>query len=1122
MMTEIGLRDYISEVDSLIEGNSYDEAIAHCRHILQQYPKYLEAYRVLGKAALEKEDYNAATDIFQRVLSVDPEDFVARVGLSIVYDRQDKLNDALWHMERGFELMPSNDVIQGELRRLYGRRDGVAPDRIGLTRGALARMYAQGDLCAEAISELRTLLRESPDRIDLQVLLAETLWRDEQVNEAASVAERVLDKLPNCLTANLLLGEIWLNSGFSEDGEMYLRRAQAVDPDNLRAVDLLGASSPLSEQRTTVKRLAYESSTRVVVEPTADQVPDWLAGLASMGIEAPESSAYPGLPEPQSGPAIELGPSEPVELPDWLTGGQQEAAVPEPVSSADEELPDWMSDVLGQEATVATISEDQAAPTAAEDGLLPDWLTQTESVGELPSAAKAAAVTPELPPDLISLQDAEGLSRVDLPGTDWLSQLGVPAQPTLAPTEDATPEWLSRIDEPEAEMPAVDGAVPGWLSDLGTSAAESAVIQESAADIEKAELPDWLAALRPQQPETAPPPVELPKVEESEVPDWMVEIPAAPAPDQAFEFLQRLGDSAVVEPVASAPEPQVTASPASPVSEAMPSADEALAFLQSLTAGKEDELRAQAEREADERIQSIVGGKPAPPVAVAPSQQAAPPSSPAVPEGMPSAYEALAFLQSLTVGKEDELRAQAEREGESRMEAIMGGKPGTSPLRPPTRPLEPPPPVEAVPPAPEGMPSADEALAFLQSLAAGKEDELRAQAEREGEARMEAIMGGKPGTSPLRPPTGPLEPPRPVETALPGPEALPSPDDALAVMQDLAMGKEDETRTLAEREADAQTQSIVIGEPVPLVSEIKPTELPPSVETPVLVPEGMPSADEALAFLTGLAAGKEDELRAQAEREGESRMEAIMGGKPGTSPLRPPTRPLESPQELEEPVVSEAEEVESTEEALAFLQELTAEQAAPPRAEALVTAPEPQPVQRAMSFAAPELEPVVNVAVEYWLQTALDEGEDVMSEDYFDRLAQPTPPVTKVETPAKRAAKAPARPVEPEPERISTPALAPIGAEEYQSRLDKNADDHEARLGLARVWWASGDRVQPLRLYQQLIDSDTFLVEVVADLQRDLEAFEHSDWYRALGDAHMKLGNLARALDAYREALTHL
>ena len=150
----------------------------HCRHILAQYPKAVEVYRLLGKALLEQEEDRAAQDVFQRVLSVDPEDFVARVGLSIIHDRNNELEPAIWHMERAFEIAPSNGLIQGELRRLYARRDGDSPERIPLTRGALARMYAAGDLNSEAIADLRQLLAEQSDRIDLQVQLAEVLWRD--------------------------------------------------------------------------------------------------------------------------------------------------------------------------------------------------------------------------------------------------------------------------------------------------------------------------------------------------------------------------------------------------------------------------------------------------------------------------------------------------------------------------------------------------------------------------------------------------------------------------------------------------------------------------------------------------------------------------------------------------------------------------------------------------------------------------------------------------------------------------------------------------------------------------------------------------------------------------------
>ena len=158
-----------------------------------------------------------------------------------------------------------------------------------------------------------------------------------------------------------------------------------------------------------------------------------------------------------------------------------------------------------------------------------------------------------------------------------------------------------------------------------------------------------------------------------------------------------------------------------------------------------------------------------------PEEKPAEPQAPAVvPEEMPSADDALAFLSRFAAGKEDQLRAQAEQEAEDRMAEIMGRKPSE-----PTKPAD--------EESGAGLAAAalgatalaagvaaaqkEEAaakrskflrkcpapmmrLAFLSRLAAGKEDQLRAQAEQEAEVRMAAIMGR----------SAPLEPAKPIET----------------------------------------------------------------------------------------------------------------------------------------------------------------------------------------------------------------------------------------------------------------------------------------------------------------------------------------------------------------------
>src|SRR3972149_2516301 len=160
-MAETSLRAYIKEIDDLVENEQLDEAIAHARHILQTYPRHLDTYRLLGKAYLEAKRFGDSADIMQRVLSAVPDDFVAHVGMSIVREDEGNLEAAIWHMERAFETNPSNAAVQGELRRLIGRRDGLEPHKVRLTRGALARMYAHGELYPQATAELRAALTEA-------------------------------------------------------------------------------------------------------------------------------------------------------------------------------------------------------------------------------------------------------------------------------------------------------------------------------------------------------------------------------------------------------------------------------------------------------------------------------------------------------------------------------------------------------------------------------------------------------------------------------------------------------------------------------------------------------------------------------------------------------------------------------------------------------------------------------------------------------------------------------------------------------------------------------------------------------------------------------------------------
>lgn len=423
-MAEIGLGEYCDEVKGLIKAKSVDEAIAICRHILEWFPKYIVPYRLLGEAALEMEEYyDEGVSLFTRVLGANPEDVIAHVGLAVVHDERKELEEAIWHLERAFELAPGNTEIRQELKRLYGEREGVEPPRVKLTPAALARLYLREGLYDRAITELRPLLKEDPNRVDLKVALAEALWREGRRREAAETCQEILEPLSDCLKANLILGVIWKESGQEEEGETLLARAQALDPENGAAQELFGEASPLPPEKVLLPRLeeiptpppvseveevalpkpeepeeeveevAPPKPEEVVEEMAEEEMPEWLRKLhevAAEGIEAEEpppeiEEKLPREEVPETAPPPEEGPDwlrelkelpeeapPPEELPDWLEGlapppmeEVEEAVAPPPPP---EEIPDWLRE-LKEEAPEEVVEEEEGveAPPIAEE-----------------------------------------------------------------------------------------------------------------------------------------------------------------------------------------------------------------------------------------------------------------------------------------------------------------------------------------------------------------------------------------------------------------------------------------------------------------------------------------------------------------------------------------------------------------------------------------------------------------------------------------------------------------------------------------------------------------------------------------------------------------------------------
>ena len=580
-MAKISLRIYNREIESLVDQGRADEVVAHCHHILKTFPKHLETYRLLGKAHLEAKRYLEAVDIFSRVLMAVPEDFIAHVGMSIIRDEQNKLDDAIWHMERAFESQPSNSAIQSELQRLYTRRDGVAPLKIRMTRGALAFMYVQGELYPQAIAEIGLVLKEDPNRSDMRILLARAYYRCGQKADASDLCAQLLKQYPYCFDANRIMMELMPTATVAaESTQDYRTRVIEMDPYATYSKASVFQSNEVPDAAVNLEKLEYEAAEKPMegswdssqgigldsgsaVSSSLSSQSDWQAP----GTSSDDTFKYPitagtendipdflraagwgesNTPEKQVSifdqDVAAVDNLVPADLPDWLKGQAPaaEATLQPAPGGSTEQSSDWLIGLdAGQPTTSTTQAADikdwlggldaaqdtQSAPIRSED--IPDWLG---GLGELKSPGPSMPAVPAEEESWMrasaSPKPPEPVEASDLP--DWLHD----PKNSAASQPANVPDWLSGLDDQKHSEPDIvqSGDTPSWLTGLDNSN-----ISEPATD-----APDWLAELggKPAAALPADIPVWLTGLDSSEAsepdaaqpaagPDWMSELGGA-------------------------------------------------------------------------------------------------------------------------------------------------------------------------------------------------------------------------------------------------------------------------------------------------------------------------------------------------------------------------------------------------------------------------------------------------------------------------------------------------------------------------------------------------------------------------------------------------------------------
>lgn len=595
-MTQTTLREYLRTTEDAISSGRIDEAMANCQNILTYFPEALDAQRLLGEVYLAQGNLPEAQQIFEWVLTNDPENVIVYCDRALISERSSDVDTALDCYQQAYELSRGNANIRQEFNQLSAR---VGQQEFMFSRAGLARLYMRGDLLTQAIQEWDAVLAISPERLDARLGLMETYWRDGIYDKAEAIATRLLEEIPTCLKALLFLAHMTSISNIQRAREL-LQRAESLDPEltvaqetfadlaarqpNDPFLELIKKEPILLEDGTPInfKPAASPATASPVPTPTPASVPNASASPYSgwdtldawekqptNGAAKLETPSQAGWNNHAEAPTVS-NPVEP-ELPAWQVQLPQSSSLPseQPWYQNDEFTA--MKTGSGQnwnnlDPSNPTNTSWNADEQEEEQIAHPAWLdTLTRSEQQTLAENSLPSATPQPAPQ----SEKAAASAQAYPPAE--------AQPAQAATseEEPIPFFFPSEDENEGEM-----GWPEWLKSLGAEALEpeQTTPSEPLPDIDatpiraSGETRSWEA---PQPVETNQPAAEadpwaaLPAMsaknedwgESNSQPDWMQQIsPTVSAPEQSAtpEWMQQF---AAIENTSTPNAPNQSATP---------------------------------------------------------------------------------------------------------------------------------------------------------------------------------------------------------------------------------------------------------------------------------------------------------------------------------------------------------------------------------------------------------------------------------------------------------------------------------------------------------------------------------------------------------------------------------
>ena len=214
------MEDVFEKGKSLENGGAYEDAINAYAEVDSAQSDYAEALARIGNCYMQLQNISSAENYYQKSLKVEPQGYVASVGLGLLEVQLDKYDDAIKRFLYVTQNYPDSDKAFSGLGIAYSKKNKTSEAMDAFSRALklnitnkpamsnLLELSYQSNQFGQVELTLKQYLETHPDNTDILFGLAGIQYKSNRFEDAQNTLSRLLEFNPNHNDANIMLGKI--------------------------------------------------------------------------------------------------------------------------------------------------------------------------------------------------------------------------------------------------------------------------------------------------------------------------------------------------------------------------------------------------------------------------------------------------------------------------------------------------------------------------------------------------------------------------------------------------------------------------------------------------------------------------------------------------------------------------------------------------------------------------------------------------------------------------------------------------------------------------------------------------------------------------------------------------